>query len=1393
MATIHLEEISTQYKSFVSDQVLTAEQLNGVVNYFEDQNRLTRICLNGAGIVCGFWVSYVSKESITVSMGCGVTTDADLIKFEGKTYKYYKTFKDENADYSRFDGLTLYELIETKDASKLKAGKLSELTDLDSMVALLYLENYSEKKTPCTSMDCDNQGQTEYANLKILLLSKTDTDKLCASKVDPLFAAHNNKTELINLPEINVERIILRNQYVIQATSKKVVSNKSNTTNYKVLKESYRKAIVDSGAVNNLKTAISSLFNNFGDLLGSATLNINADQIIELLDKHLDIKAKRVPFDFQYRYDLLKDLVATYDEIKNLLFDLRVACCPDVTSFPKHLLLGELVKTEKYFIYRHQFYPSPILANGADKWEEIRTLILRFYLLLKEYNIIEPSEAEIKIIPSNYYSYKLSERTVPYYFKTSQSLLANWNYDKTKRYEALQNLRYRVSAQDSETIKKPLKYDLKGKDFFRIEGHLGKSYKYVLQELNRIKAESAVPVDFKALSIGLDSTAINIDDYTCYFEDLQVLMKAWQAEQECILSEVSGFFSAFSTKEAGVNVKEKELDKSKYIGRIKPEDKAGSDIKETGVPGGNISTFAHESRSLTNDYNLIEVPKSGSEKLDFYTGNLMDIPVVTRSQIIKDNLSSEENTLGRIMEVAFTQNKNGSVNDIVTTARNLIQPMMETDEWKTDENKKTKALVIDQSIELLAQSHFVSQKLPGSLLSLNETAVGVYRESLTDLCKKVKKLKASYPVSELSTKAKAYYSLLTNQLSNICCSAKKLELLYAEINTRKERILLENQLSKFVEHCNSLDHYAGAKAGWTFVVVYLSKALSLSSKKEKVDETVIGTPGLDYGINEGIRETKEDFSDKELQVSANTVIADFAFPFICCSNCHPINFIIQETPVYLHFSKDTYCIGKETDPIDVDVSPLDGEIKPEIPGLTIKDGKLEIDAVAFPAEKIGQPIEFIVNGKVTDAILTVYNLPVVDFTYVYSEDDPSVVSFTPSGDLNKLMFSWDFGDGGTSTEPYPVHKYAVPMGEEKTFDVSLTVKVKDRDCQNTVTKQVRFQPENIKIALKEKNYCSNTDTEFNFDITPVGAKPVIVGSSGVIAKDDGTFVFNPLKATPGKVTFKVNGKASDLQVTVHEAPFVEFGHKLADNILVLSISTTTPGEYTWIIDGNEKDGAINEPLRIPMQDGIGVITVQLRLKTKYCTVETEPKVIPIEYINPVQPCIDQITELVTTDLVAVKKLSRIFKVGSNIRTTIYTPTKDEFTYASSHPDLFLAGEENGKLAAFSDVYNKTCLYTVEFYGNNNTLSNALLSLQRLQLKLICHVLKCQSNDKIDQSLDDLTKVFKNVISGLRFFQDLDITFDADQEIQKYFKELRPLFVNNSNLKRNFEKIISLIK
>ncbi|MBL4605338.1 MAG: hypothetical protein JKY02_06705 [Flavobacteriaceae bacterium] len=67
-----LVDISTQYSKFNKNQVLTETQLNGFLDYFDDQHRLSRTSLSGVGIVCGFKVAYDGSDLVFILPKDGV-------------------------------------------------------------------------------------------------------------------------------------------------------------------------------------------------------------------------------------------------------------------------------------------------------------------------------------------------------------------------------------------------------------------------------------------------------------------------------------------------------------------------------------------------------------------------------------------------------------------------------------------------------------------------------------------------------------------------------------------------------------------------------------------------------------------------------------------------------------------------------------------------------------------------------------------------------------------------------------------------------------------------------------------------------------------------------------------------------------------------------------------------------------------------------------------------------------------------------------------------------------------------------------------------------------------------------------------------------------------------
>ncbi|MFD2565660.1 PKD domain-containing protein [Aquimarina rubra] len=1112
MATIRLEEITTQYRSFVDDQVLTAEQLNTIIEYFEDQHRLTRVCLSGVGIVCGLDVTFIENTSITVSDGCAVTTDGDLIKYLAKTYTHAKLFEDKDANYSKFISISgIHELLTTEESQSTEASELNTLDDIADKVVVLYLENFAKEETPCTSTDCDTQGEEQVANIRMLLLSKNDVKTISNKTNDPIFDKHNNIKKFINLPEIFVKRVILKNEYVLGKLRNTIISQNSNTADYFKLKKSYHDVIKNTSVITDLKVGITRLFTDFKTLLDTDSLAVKTSTAINnRIDAIFNFKITNIPLDIQYRYDVLKDVVSTYNEIKCLLFDLRVICCPDKNSFPKHLLLGELTPASTYLECRHSFYPSPILPNGKEKWEEIRNLILKIYYMLQEYNITQSAFTDIKVTPSLNYDTSLSKRSIPYYYSTSKNLIENWNYIKTKKFEEDQNLGYRsTNLSGIDPIQNPLDYNIDGNDFYRIEGHLGKDYRTAIKDLDTIKNEKGLAFDIKVLSIDETLESLDLSDYKCQFEDLNAVLKAWRAEQNCLNANVAKFFSGFSTKDKG---------RHKYY-KVDSFETAASSGVVSEVPIVSERALLSPITSITSrtaSIDTVALDASFSEIGGFQTVYDVDTVVI-------DNIIKEEDVLGKVIDKAFKEKPEGSAEDIIAVIKKDIDedPVIST--WEAE----VKDVAINQPAEILAHTKVATRYIPNSVEEMDVKRINDYKITIASLCEKVeayKKKTTGLLYAESTNYRRAgfeqQYALLLNQLSINCCAAEKIEILLEEIQKRKEEVLAQKLLSKFVEKHSGLEHKAGVQPGGTFVMVYKGKSKSTGRTPSLVSNVISATnlPSINllgvnnptisraeinptlatnpnvFAVNPALTELSvADFSrfgdllvPPIANVTENTVVADFALPYLCCSDCAPTAFIIPKQPVSLRLPVDFVCLHDGTTPIAFEVIPADGIVTADVEdgtgGVIQIDGKYFFDATQISDSLLGKEIEFRVNEQITEAKIIVFRKPDFDFTNTepkYSNDNTvASVNFTVQGvDLPAgVTYFWDFGDNtlpDNRTDENPRHEYKLPVNNTNLVTVTLTIT--NGKCSHSVSHDIQFEVEvvdtecieNAKITIEK--------------------------------------------------------------------------------------------------------------------------------------------------------------------------------------------------------------------------------------------------------------------------------------------------------------------------------------
>ncbi len=1142
-----LTNITKSFHAFAKDQVLTEKQLNEFLNYFDEQDRLSRICLSGVGVVCGFEVSTSTNNNITISKGAGITTDGDLVHFQrtildaqnkaqtvladNMLFTHYREYTGEKVNYdpqfdsisgSPFTILPLLELIPDGE-SILGATPLSSLSNLDAKVVLLYIESYSKEQDNCVGVDCENQGIEQVNKLRVLLIDETEISKI--TRFDNLFNAQSVLEGYLDQNNIHVPRVIL---------------NKNNTVNANELAKLYH--------TGKLNATVSPLSNAFRTLLAGREHREALSTVITTMNSVFSRSYDSIVF-FQYRYDFLKDLVDTYHELKFAFLNKNQFCCPNINAFPKHLMLGNpfakqrKVTNDSYInTYRHTFYKSPILES-SDGNDQFKTLVKRLESMCLNYRSRRFFENDIlKITPSTV-AVPLGKRAVPFYYNFSQNLIKNWDFDKRNHNQYLSILGYpqAINFPTILPIANPLNYSIDAYNFFRIEGHQGLLYDDALALVLEQKNTFSLPFDVKVLGISIEEIdELLSDQYKCSYRDLEVLLKAWASEQECISSEVTRILSSFSTKNQGANLKE-----DVYYDIVRnPSTRALTSDKITAVQAKESTT----NKSTTNKSSIstVQTPNQmtssprlvGPEKR-----------MVKYSDRVEAELNNDPDSVGALIAEALVQTK-GDYAQAMDIALNNSDNIIK--DWETPIATST----ITLPMKIIFSLTKLGNLIPDGVENINETTFEEYNAEIIKLCSYTKQLQGNYRSTnenfliKVSNDTRGIVALLINQLTTICCSARKLQSLLSEVESRKQSVLDKLDFNKFVANNTGLEHKAGVGPGQTFVMVYLNRDLYLSNQ-ESISISSIRS-----------RFEGNSLSKRASQlIPKGTVIADFTLPYLCCGDCETVNFVLPKKPVELSLPTDAYCIDSTNQELTFTVFPEDGKITVEdaIPGVIIEGNLLHIDGGLFPAELLGTRISFRVDNEKTNIQLLVSKQPSVSIGTSNSQMGKRLMKFSTVGDNHSsLTYLWDFGDGSASTERNPTHQYAL-SNEAVAFNVTLTVTAQAGICPTTVSLEIQF--EEITVNIDPGPYCENAE-DIHFEISPVDANPVITGT-GVSADFQR---FSPNQAGPGDHELFFNG---NLIQTVTVLPLPEILAKISitriENSIKLFVSAENAESFMWQI------------------------------------------------------------------------------------------------------------------------------------------------------------------------------------------------------------------------------------
>lgn len=537
-----LSNISTQYRKFSKGQYIEHKQFNEFLDFFEDQDRLSRVMLQGVGIVCGLKpkLTYLSGQlsSIQISQGVALTTDGDLltlnitgevskdsyvsdlkkINIESKNYTHYKVYDNFKVKYPAFNvgnsQIELWELATNQEATS-DFQPVNNLSNLDDKYLLLYLEDYEKEIKPCRGVDCDNHGIQQVRNLKVLVTTTEGIQNILRTDQilpHPLFikdVLNPSKLERVVVEQLISERGI--DAYFSPSDLKKLYSD--------VLER------------NGFGEVIFNKVNEISRLIGVSGIDhqIFKTKLEECLDEKIG---------FQYAYDVVKDLTDTYSEIIKLLPEAFTKCLVDFVSFPKHIMLGKLILNTQLDSARHQFYNSPVL-DDEKATQRVKVLINRFKQQAENFRYSKDfeDESQVKIVPSKKLN-PLSNKAIPFYYQITDEFLKAWNFDKTSNRSFKDNLAYDISLlSPDQHVQTPVDFSIHDNSFYHIEGHQGMPYQDAFEQIKKIRDEKQLGFDIMALS--LTELKDNKDMLKAYFNEY--LEKHPGLEHKCGVGEGGTF------------------------------------------------------------------------------------------------------------------------------------------------------------------------------------------------------------------------------------------------------------------------------------------------------------------------------------------------------------------------------------------------------------------------------------------------------------------------------------------------------------------------------------------------------------------------------------------------------------------------------------------------------------------------------------------------------------------------------------------------------------------------------------------------------------------------------------------------------------------------------------
>ena len=828
---------------FVPDQVLTSENLNQLFSYLDAEGRMTRTNLIGIGIVCGLEVkndSDANGQYIAITKGTGVTSAGYLVT----------TPESGTADTTE----TKYHKFKNFDAAKCRYyDPFVKISDKTQKFPLWELKETSETigTSPLNTIPGGLGDKVVMIFVELLETNNKNCDpNSCDDKginVDvtfrPLLVRRSDALNLINTGGGSGVTGTSFNGLKDLVMPRWDVLNTHPVTSDDIIK-AYRK-ILTPAFIQNTEDVLTAAHTMFKPLVMH---EYPTNPFSQLAEKFAFVGNPTLTngqiIHIQYYYDFFSDMAQAYDEFCKTGKELMSVCCPDETLFPRHLLLGEAIPLADNgpSSVRHYFIYSP-LFECRNLIFTLRTLFRRMHLMLTSFDTptsvvggTASDDTNLRITPSQLGNVPLSVKSIPYYYKLSKaspsSLHKFWSVEKKLRNKTDQTLSYNA-------------------DIYASEQFVLKPLLFDLEPNNFLRVEGVVG---KSITGVLSTIQKRIDE-----NRLPVQVVA--------LKTGSPIVEGFDPKNAGCNTQDLELsfdivrrEWEAIIGKtIEYLDDNKTEAKKL-IDDGHPNQLVNFESDLQFSKTFIEDDR---EQLPAFATVYEDfIPVFERIEDRAQKIRMQ------LMGMLKDPNKK-DLNRLL--AEDIIDHL---DEVVMSCRKGAFRAIYQEynhRLEDIYAKMFFSgyaKKNPGLQHKAGVPVGGTYIL--------VYHAKTTKPELKLTAKMKAAAKKGPFIIQGTVVDKNYSPVMGAEVREKNAAKVTTSVNGKFTLSLTQLPTIISVKAPG---FIFYEEIISSPTKKKEIQLTA------EVVISTGVA-----------SLANGTVIADFYLPYSCCSDCSPIQFVIQEPP-----------------------------------------------------------------------------------------------------------------------------------------------------------------------------------------------------------------------------------------------------------------------------------------------------------------------------------------------------------------------------------------------------------------------------------------------------------------------------------------------------------------